>query len=185
VWFRSRFPEPLPVVDVIVAAGVPLELDVNDGPPMVIVSNEAPRAGAFNRGVRAWLAENAAPAEMAAAIVAAALELTVLTQAQARQWIGRPERAPRDGARMAEALTAREAQVLRMMADGLGNKQIAAQLDISEHTAKFHVAQILAKLGSIPVFPWQTRTLASTGWMGQQIGRCNAPLRRRVVLCPR
>ncbi len=47
-----------------------------------------------------------------------------------------------------EALTARELQVLRMLADGLANKEIAAQLGISDHTAKFHVAQILAKLGA-------------------------------------
>jgi DNA-binding NarL/FixJ family response regulator len=35
-----------------------------------------------------------------------------------------------------------------MMADGLANKEIATQLAISDHTAKFHVAQILAKLGA-------------------------------------
>jgi DNA-binding NarL/FixJ family response regulator len=34
------------------------------------------------------------------------------------------------------------------MALGLGNKEIAARLDISEHTAKFHVSSILAKLGA-------------------------------------
>jgi DNA-binding NarL/FixJ family response regulator len=38
--------------------------------------------------------------------------------------------------------------VLRLMALGLGNKEIAARLDISEHTAKFHVSSILAKLGA-------------------------------------
>lgn len=35
-----------------------------------------------------------------------------------------------------------------MLSDGLGNKEIAGQLGISGHTAKFHVAQILAKLGA-------------------------------------
>src|SRR5262245_48117677 len=44
--------------------------------------------------------------------------------------------------------TPRQLQVLRMLADGVPNKQIAAQLHISEHTAKFHVGQILAKLGA-------------------------------------
>jgi DNA-binding NarL/FixJ family response regulator len=47
-----------------------------------------------------------------------------------------------------EHLTARETAVLRVMAFGLGNKEIAARLDISEHTAKFHVSSVLAKLGA-------------------------------------
>ena len=42
-------------------------------------------------------------------------------------------------------LTPRELEVLRMIADGLGNKQIAARLAISEHTVKFHVGSVFAK----------------------------------------
>ncbi len=45
-----------------------------------------------------------------------------------------------------EALTAREAEVLAWLARGLSNRQIGARLGISEHTAKFHVAAVLAKL---------------------------------------
>jgi DNA-binding CsgD family transcriptional regulator len=47
-----------------------------------------------------------------------------------------------------EPLTPRERQVLQMLASGLANKEIAAKLNISEHTAKFHVAAILGKLGA-------------------------------------
>ena len=54
------------------------------------------------------------------------------------------------------ALTARERDVLRLMAQGLANKQIAAELGISSHTAKYHVASVLAKLGA------HTRTEAVT-----------------------
>jgi len=43
-------------------------------------------------------------------------------------------------------LTAREVEVLRLIAEGLGNKQIAARLAISEHTVKFHVASVFAKI---------------------------------------
>lgn len=55
---------------------------------------------------------------------------------------------PSPGAQVAEAgpLTPREHEVLQMLAAGLGNKAIASRLGISDHTAKFHVAQILAKL---------------------------------------
>jgi DNA-binding NarL/FixJ family response regulator len=46
------------------------------------------------------------------------------------------------------ALTPREAEVLGLVAEGLSNKLIAGRLKISEHTAKFHVNAILAKLGA-------------------------------------
>jgi DNA-binding NarL/FixJ family response regulator len=49
---------------------------------------------------------------------------------------------------LAEHLTARETGVLRLMALGHGNKEIAVRLAISEHTAKFHVSSVLAKLGA-------------------------------------
>lgn len=47
-----------------------------------------------------------------------------------------------------EPLTARELEVLQLLAEGLPNKLIAAQLHVSEHTAKFHVASIMTKLGA-------------------------------------
>ena len=47
-----------------------------------------------------------------------------------------------------ENLTPREMETLEMLAEGLSNKQIAARLYISEHTAKFHVNSILGKLGA-------------------------------------
>jgi DNA-binding NarL/FixJ family response regulator len=49
---------------------------------------------------------------------------------------------------MAEALTARELEVLAHLAEGLPNKAIAAALGISDQTVKFHVAAIIAKLGA-------------------------------------
>ncbi len=48
----------------------------------------------------------------------------------------------------AESLTAREREVLYLVAEGLPNKAIARELNISEHTAKFHVGSLLGKLGA-------------------------------------
>jgi len=47
-----------------------------------------------------------------------------------------------------EQLTPRETEVLELLAQGLANKQIALDLEISEHTVKFHVSSIYAKLGA-------------------------------------
>ena len=47
-----------------------------------------------------------------------------------------------------ETLTDRERQVLTLLAEGLSNKEIATHLEISEHTAKFHVNSILQKLSA-------------------------------------
>jgi len=55
-----------------------------------------------------------------------------------------------------EHLTAREVEILRLMARGHRNKQVATQLNISEHTVKFHISSVMAKLGA------RTRTEAVT-----------------------
>src|SRR4051812_34841176 len=54
---------------------------------------------------------------------------------------------PRDEPRVERTLSARERQVLGLLADGLGNKQIAAQLGISTNTVKTHLEMLFEKLG--------------------------------------
>jgi NarL family two-component system response regulator LiaR len=61
-----------------------------------------------------------------------------------------PRTPPRDVAPVPpmESLTERELEVLRLLAQGMPNKEIAAHLVISERTAKFHVSSIMGKLGA-------------------------------------
>lgn len=47
-----------------------------------------------------------------------------------------------------EALTPREMQVLMLLAEGVGNREIAERLALSEHTVKFHLSAIFGKLGA-------------------------------------
>jgi DNA-binding NarL/FixJ family response regulator len=51
-------------------------------------------------------------------------------------------------ARAPSTLTAREKEILGMIAEGLANKEIAWRLGISDHTVKFHVSALLGKLGA-------------------------------------
>lgn len=66
---------------------------------------------------------------------------------QGRRYLD-PTVAPLLAARMSHrSLTGRELEVLRMVAKGLGNKEIAAALNIAEVTVKLHVSHVLEKLG--------------------------------------
>ena len=102
----------------------------------------------LHAGAGAILPRSAGRDQIVAAIGAVANGLVVLPRPVLAGLI--------DGAALAEAsdngdaaaapLTPRELEVLAAMADGASNKAIARRLDISFHTAKFHVASILAKL---------------------------------------
>jgi DNA-binding NarL/FixJ family response regulator len=97
----------------------------------------------------AVLPRSAMPAEIVVAIEAVAAGLCVLApDTLARLLAGtRPARQKASGEPF-EALTLREIDVLTMLADGLGNKEIARQLDITDNTVKFHLSAIFGKLGA-------------------------------------
>ena len=133
------------LVDVLLAAGIAINELAGSPAPAVALLEDA--EGAIpEASIRAVLPLNASVSEIVAAIGAAAADLTVLTQPQVRRLFqGRESMQPEA---LIERLTPRELQVLRMLADGIGNKEIAARLGISDHTAKFHVTQILGKFGA-------------------------------------
>jgi DNA-binding NarL/FixJ family response regulator len=105
-------------------------------------------ADALRAGVRAILPMDVSPKQLVAAIEAATLGLVTVHPREINAIIPAASVESRQVAELAEPLTARESEVLQMLASGLGNKQIAARLSISEHTVKFHVASILGKLGA-------------------------------------
>jgi len=127
-------------------------------PAMVLLSDQPHpvwSSDAVRYGVRAVLPRDASEPEILAAIDAAANGLAVMDPAELEQLLA--SAAPAAAAAVQDStLTPRELEVLRMMAEGAANKIIAWKLNISEHTAKFHVASILSKLGA------STRTEAVT-----------------------
>jgi NarL family two-component system response regulator YdfI len=127
--------------------------DLDDGmrssPSLVVLADEgeaavlAPALGARVRGI---LSRDARPNEIIAAVSAAAAGLVTVTMGLFGSLRNAAtNRAPRADVVTDVTLTPRELEVLRMIADGLGNKQIAARLAISEHTVKFHVGSVFAK----------------------------------------
>jgi len=93
----------------------------------------------------AILADDAEPEEIVAAAVAIAAGLIAFQARIVTSSAPGPAAGNRPDVR--ERLTARESDVLAELARGVPNKTIAARLAISEHTVKFHVASIFAKLG--------------------------------------
>ena len=119
--------------------------------PTVVLAepgSSAVSAQALQAGIRAVLPSGLAADQLAAALHAVASGLVVLHPAEVQAALPVAAPAWRPLAELAEPLTRREREVLQMLAAGLANKEIAARLNISDHTAKFHVAAILGKLGA-------------------------------------
>jgi DNA-binding NarL/FixJ family response regulator len=130
-----------------------LSPDASSRAPAVVVLADSPTpewsAEVLRAGVRGLLPEDATADEIYAAVEAAAAGLVSFPAELTGSLLGLPSRAPASraaGTTLAQPLSPREHEVLGMLAEGLGNKQIAGRLGISEHTVKTHVASILAKL---------------------------------------
>jgi NarL family two-component system response regulator YdfI len=101
----------------------------------------------FQQGVKAVLPANATGPQIAASTQAAAAGLLVLHPSE-REILLQTHATNEAPEVLPEALTPREIEVLRLVAEGAGNKEIASRLGVSEHTVKFHVASIMGKLGA-------------------------------------
>lgn len=128
-----------------------LDSELAEEVAVVVLTEERQRAWfaeALRGAVRAILPVDLSPDQLMAAIEAAASGLLILHPREVDSILPAGSVQSRQQAELAEPLTARESQVLQMLASGLGNKEIATKLSISEHTVKFHVASILGKLGA-------------------------------------
>jgi len=118
--------------------------------PALLWISDNLRAAQTLRGlpVSAWglLSSETSSEELIAAIHAVHQGLIVAPSLMLEAlWIENP---PEEVVDLIEQLTPRETEILEVLAQGLANKQIALELEISEHTVKFHVSSIYAKLGA-------------------------------------
>ena len=148
----------MPVMDGITAIGhIRREVPDTEVIALTSVLEDASVVGAVRAGAIGYLLKDTQAEELTRAIKAAANgQVQLSPQAAAR--LVREVRAPESP----ETLTERETDVLRLLAQGKANKEIAAALFIGENTVQTHVASILAKLGV------QSRTQAAL--YARQIG---------------
>jgi DNA-binding NarL/FixJ family response regulator len=133
----------MPVMDGISAiSAIRRELPETEVLALTSVLEDASVVGAVRAGAIGYLLKDTQADELRRAIKAAvAGQVQLSPQAAAR--LLREVRAPESP----ESLTERETEVLRLLAQGQANKEIARSLDIGEKTVKTHVSNILAKLG--------------------------------------
>ncbi len=138
--------------DVVLAALALSELappDEGHMPAVVLLTAEPQPVWtqeALRLGVRALLPRDASPGEVLAAVEAAGAGMALIDPRELEQLVAAV--SPSRPSAASPVLTPRELEVLRMMAEGDANKTIAWKLQISDHTAKFHVASILSKLNA-------------------------------------
>ncbi|WP_030547024.1 response regulator transcription factor [Streptomyces albus] len=143
----------MPLMDGIEATRAVLRT-VPDPPKIVVVTtfeNDEYVYGALRAGADGFLLKRARPAEIVQAMRLVVEGDSLLFPAAVRQLAAaHGEEHGNAGARAAmerAALTGREGEVLRLMARGLSNAEIAARLVVGGETVKSHVSSILAKLG--------------------------------------
>lgn len=121
-------------------------------PAWVVLADAPGRAGILrmlHSGVRGILVRDAPPHEITAALQAASDGLAVVSpEILETLFPATAGAAEEEDLLPEESLTARESEVLALLAAGASNKEIAARLHVSEHTVKAHVSTILSKLGA-------------------------------------
>jgi DNA-binding NarL/FixJ family response regulator len=102
---------------------------------------------ALAAGASGFLLKDVPAALLVQAIRVAASGDAMLSPSVTRRLIARFSQAPARHVTLPEELTPREVEVLRLLAEGLSNAEIAHRIHVGEATVKTHVARVLAKLG--------------------------------------
>jgi DNA-binding NarL/FixJ family response regulator len=161
-------PGGLSSVDVLVLTSADYLADLGEEPPPLLLLTDEMEDATKLVDFPVWgvLSPDASSEELAAALRALAEGL----------WVGSPvlmqnllERHALPGLEentqlVTDPLTEREREVLQLVAEGLANKQIALSLNISEHTVKFHLSSLYAKLG-VTSRTEAVRAGARRGWV--------------------
>jgi DNA-binding NarL/FixJ family response regulator len=146
-------PSELSEADVVLLANEELLEEASfavaeDGTQALVLISEDDHAVSRLRAMqlRGWgvVPPDAPPEELAAAVAAAGQGLIVLPKAVTERLLHEPAASAEE---LSESLTAREREVLDLLGHGLSNKLIGRELHISEHTVKFHISSLYAKLG--------------------------------------
>lgn len=128
--------------DVLLRDDLPDASESPGAAPAVVLSDEPLTSRLIRWGIHAVLPRDAAREQIVAALHAVSAGLVAVPAHTSGSLVSAEVEYE------VESLTPREMEALEMLAEGLSNKEIAARLQISAHTAKFHVNSILGKLGA-------------------------------------
>lgn len=119
--------------------------------PVIVIGSERVLVSAWERGAAGGLRRDFSALQFERTLLAVTAGLRCFDLQRRETDVAEPAQPEHALADDTDAtgvpLTARESEVLALMTTGASNKQIARALDFSVHTAKFHVAAIIAKLG--------------------------------------
>jgi DNA-binding NarL/FixJ family response regulator len=143
-------PDSLPPLDVLVLTSPDYLMELGEEPPPLLLLTDDLEDAIKLTDFPVWgvLSPDASSEELASALHALAEGLLVGSPVLMQNLLERRALPDLEDAELVtDPLTDREREVLQLVAEGLANKQIALSLSISEHTVKFHLSSLYAKLG--------------------------------------
>lgn len=132
-------------------AGDIYNMNIGETAALLVIQDDPSWIGALSQAkIRAWglLGTDFTQSELIASIQSVYEGLVVADPSWIRQALNHQTDPEEANQSLIEPLTAREIEILQLLAYGLTNKQIAVKLTISAHTVKFHISMIFSKMGT-------------------------------------